>query len=180
MTYGGPFAENWFYVNEDAYGDEKLRRFTPREILAAKTRKVDWFREDQHVFPRIAEQAAKIARAGGRVGVGAHGQLQGLGYHWELWALARGMEPHEALRAATLHGAEIIGLAQDLGSVEPGKLADLVVLDADPLAGIRATNRIRYVMKNGELFDGATLDRVWPDPRPLPPLWWWSADPVAP
>jgi hypothetical protein len=87
---------------------------------------VKWFRQDEHVFPRTAAQAAKIVRAGGRVGVGSHGQLQGLGYHWEMWALAAGgLSGQEVLRAATLHGAEIIGIAQDVGSLEPGKKADL-------------------------------------------------------
>ena len=117
-------------------------------------------------------------RAGGRVGIGGHGQLQGLQCHWEMWALATGgLTPHEVLRAATLHGAEAIGYAQDLGSLEPGKLADLVVLDADPLQDLRNTTKIRYVMKNGELFDGATLDQVWPQAKPLPPLWWWNDSP---
>jgi Tol biopolymer transport system component len=85
----------------------------------------------------------------------------------------------EVLRAATLHGATAIGYAQDLGSLEPGKLADLVVLGADPLQDLRNTTKIRYVMKNGELFDGTTLDQVWPQTKPLPPLWWWNDSPAA-
>ena len=118
--------------------------------------------------------------AGGLVGVGSHGQLQGLGYHWEMWALASGgMKPHEVLRCATMYGAEIIGLDQDLGSLESGKLADLVVLEKNPLSNIRNTNTVRYVMKNGELFEGDTLDQIWPEKKPLPPLWWWGSDPPA-
>ena len=84
------------------------------------------------------------------------------------------MTPLEALRAATLHGAEMIGLGRDLGSVEPGKLADLVVLSKNPLDDIHNTNSVRYVMKNGELFDGNTLDRLLPSPQKLAPLWWWE------
>ena len=119
----------------------------------------------------------KILRAGGYVGVGSHGQLQGLGYHWEMWALASGgMTPMEVLRAATRNGAEMIGLAQDLGTLQPGKLADLVILDKNPLEDIRNTNTVRWVMKNGELFEGETLNQVWPEQKPLPPLWWWTAD----
>src|SRR5262249_53156150 len=120
--------------------------------------------------------AAKVVRAGGHVCVGSHGEMQGIGYHWELWALASGgLGNLEVLRCATLFGAEAIGHAQDLGRIEGGKLADLIVLTKHPLQEIHTTTAIRSVMKNGELFDGDTLDRVWPDPRPLPPLWWWGS-----
>ena len=178
VTYGGPAAENYFLTKESPAHDAKLARFTPPQLLAARTLRVPWFADTEYVFSRVAAQAAKIIRAGGRVGVGAHGQLQGLGYHWELWALASGgLTPHEALRAATLHGAEMIGVAQDTGTITPGKLADLVVLDADPLADIRHSDNIVYVVKNGEVFAGDTLDRVWPAAEPLPTQWWQDLEP---
>ena len=121
-----------------------------------------------------------IVEAGGRVGVGSHGQLQGLGYHWELWSLGSGgLSNHDALRAATIFGAEAIGLDGDLGSLEPGKLADLIVLDANPLDDLRNTNTIRYVMKNGRLYEGDTLDEVYPRRRPAPSFWWHHAAPAG-
>ena len=127
---------------------------------------------------RLAEAAGRIVRAGGHVGIGAHGQIQGIGYHWEMWMLASGgLKPMEVLRAATMGGAEALALAQDLGSLEAGKLADLVVLAKNPLDDIRNTNSVRYVMKNGELFEGDTLNQVWPQQKPLPPLWWWKDKP---
>ncbi len=89
------------------------------------------------------------------------------------------MTTFEALRAATLHGADAIGMAGDLGSLEVGKLADLHVLDRNPLTDIRNSSSVRYVMKNGRLYDGNTLDEVWPRVRALPRQWWWSEEPAA-
>jgi imidazolonepropionase-like amidohydrolase len=92
-----------------------------------------------------------------------------------MWAMASGgMTNFEILRAATLHGAEAVGYAQDLGSIEVGKLADLVVLAENPLDDIRNTNTINYVMKNGELFEGDTLNQVWPQQKAPPRMWWWD------
>jgi Tol biopolymer transport system component len=179
VSYGGPWAENYFYSRENPHDDAKLRRFTPHDEIDGRTlRRGQWFRDDQHVFRRHARFVRDLVEAGGKAGVGSHGQLQGLGYHWELWAMqSGGLDEHDALRVATLFGAEAIGLDGDLGSIEPGKLADLVVLEANPLDDIRATARIRSVMKNGRLYDGDTLDEVYPRQRALEPLWWWDDEP---
>jgi len=177
VGYGGPIGRDYFLTRTDLDGDAKLRRFTPHEELDSwKT--LTWNREDQYIFRRHAEQLARFVRAGGRVGLGSHGELQGLGVHWEIWMMqSGGMTTFETLRAATLHGADAIGLARDLGSIEVGKLADLQVLDRNPLVDIRNTNSIRYVMKNGRLYDGNTLDEIWPRALPLPRQWWWEEDP---
>lgn len=178
VAYGGPWAENYFYETTEVWNDAKLRRFLPTNVLEAKAKRRPWFAEDEHVFKKLAAEALKIVRAGGRVGVGGHGQLQGIQVHWEIWALAMGgFTPMEALRAATIHGAEAIGYAQDLGSLEPGKLADLIVLDRNPLDNIRHTTSIRYVVKNGDLYDGETLDRIAPVKTPRPKQWWWDSGP---
>ena len=181
VSYGGPWAENYFFTNEDLFGDEKLTHFTPRRELENKARRLQsdgpgpggWFMEEEYAFPKHSAWLVELVEAGGKTGVGSHGQLQGLGYHWELWAMqSGGMDEHDALRAATIMGAEAIGLGRDLGSIEAGKLADLVILDANPLDDIRNSNTVHQVMMNGRLYDGDTLDEVWPRQRAAPDEPW--------
>jgi Tol biopolymer transport system component len=177
VGYGGPTGLNYWLTHYNVDDDKKLRHFTPHEELDSwKTEQ--YFREDQYIFTGHAAQLAKMVAAGGRVGLGSHGELQGLGVHWELWMMASGgLKPLDVLRAATLHGADAIGHAKDFGSLEVGKLADLQILDRNPLDDIRNTNTIRSVMKNGRLYDGNTLDEVWPRAKPLGKQWWWGEDP---
>ena len=179
VSYGGPFGENWFYATENVHDDPKLNVFVPRENIDARARRrgpggggspgqAGWFLEEEHVFPRHAEFVKKMLEAGARMGVGSHGQIQGVGYHWEMWAMAAGgASNHDILRAATILGAEAIGFGEHLGSIEEGKFADLVVLNSNPLDDLRNTVDIRYVMKDGRLYDGTTLDEVHPEQRPL-------------
>ncbi|HVA57047.1 MAG TPA: amidohydrolase family protein [Gemmatimonadaceae bacterium] len=176
VEYGGPWAENYWYEHSDVLNDKKLNHFTPRDVVETKaSRRPGWWAPTQWSFPLFAAQAAKVVAAGGRVGLGSHGQLQGLGAQWEIWNIASGGMPRmDVLRVATIFGAEAIGMEKDVGSIEAGKLADLQVLDRNPLDDIRNTNTIKYVMKNGRLYDGNTLDEIWPRQKAAPRLWWWT------
>ncbi|NNE99698.1 MAG: amidohydrolase family protein [Pyrinomonadaceae bacterium] len=178
VTYGGPQAKYYFFEKGDIYSDKKLQRFNPQAVLDEKMSRIPWFRDSEHIFPQIAKGAADILAAGGRVGIGGHGELQGLQCHWEMWGFAMGgMKNHDVLRTATIMGAEAIGFGQELGSLEKGKMADLIVLDKNPLDDIRNTNTIRFVMKNGEMFEGDTLNQVYPQSKRLPTPWWWKGKP---
>ena len=169
VQYGGPWAENYFYESTDVHGDRKMRRFTPHKDLDGTVLRRPWFHEQEYSFPLAAKVLADIVAAGGRIGLGGHGQRQGIQDHWELWAIASGgMPTSEVLKVGTIYGAEGIGMGRDLGSLEKGKLADLLVLDKNPLDNIRNTTSIRYVMKNGELYEADTLDQVWPQQKKLP------------
>ncbi len=178
VAYGGPSGMNKYLTSVDIDADPRLRRFTPHDELD-KWQSLTWYRDDQYVHELHAEQLTKVVEAGGRVGLGSHGEVQGLGTHWELWMMASGgMDPHDALRAATLHSADAIGLAGDIGSLEVGKLADLQVLDANPLDDLQNTTAIRWVMKNGRLYESMTLNEIWPRRLDLPTQWWWRLEPA--
>jgi hypothetical protein len=179
VAYGAPWSENYFFETTDVLHNEKLRRYIPRELInSMMRRRGQWFSQEEYGFKGIAKGAADVVKAGGRVGIGGHGQMQGIGYHWEVWAMqSGGMSTLEALKVATIFGAEAIGLNQDIGSLEVGKFADLVVFDKDPLADIHNTNTIKFVMKNGEFFEGDSLERIWPTQKKLDKQYWWETEP---
>ena len=175
VSFGGPMGEIYWFTNENVHDNERLARFTPHETLDSRTRRragaagsVAWAMDEEYVFEDHARFLADVVADGGFAGVGSHGQLQGLGFHWELWMVASGgMSNHDALKSATILGANGIGLETELGSVEPGKLADLAIMSRNPLENLRNTVSVEQVMMNGRLFDAETLDEVWPRQRAL-------------
>jgi Tol biopolymer transport system component len=181
VSYGGPFAENYWWETENPYHDAKVQYFMPYEEIASKTRRVKegWFMPEEQVFPKHAKTMDALVTAGALAGIGSHGEFQGLGYHWEMWAMqSGGMKPFDVLRVATILGATGLGLDHDLGSLKVGKLADLVILDKNPLDNIRNTNSVVYVMKNGRLYDGNTCNEVYPGGQMLDRSEWNFDKPV--
>lgn len=159
VGYGGIWGENYWYQKTRVWEKERLLAFTPRAVVDQRSRRREMAPDDEFGHFYNAEGCKKLLDGGTKVQLGAHGQLQGLGAHWELWMLAQGgMTPMEALRAGTQHGADYIGMGHALGSLEPGKMADLVILDANPLEDIQHTEKIAYVIKNGRMYDPMTLN----------------------
>ncbi|WP_411768578.1 amidohydrolase family protein [Winogradskyella sp. A3E31] len=179
VSYGGPWAENYFYSRENPYSDKKLQYFTPYEELAQKSRRrPGWFMDEEHVFQKHAEFMKDLIEADGIGGVGSHGQLQGLGFHWELWSIASGgMRNIDALKIATIKGTEAIGLDTDLGSIETGKIADILIMSKNPLDDLRNTNTLTHVVKNGIVYDADTLDEIAPQEKKAEPFTWQTKRP---
>jgi imidazolonepropionase-like amidohydrolase len=148
----------------------------PESVLVAGSARREIAPDDNYVDDESAREAAKLARLGVPVAIGAHGQEPGIAAHWELWSFVRGgMSPIEALRAGTIESARSLGYDKDIGSLERGKLADLVVLDADPTADIRNSEKVSKVMLNGRLYDAATLNEEVTGTRKRLAYWWEGA-----
>jgi len=160
ISHGGPPAGEDFIVREHALDDPEIAKWYPPAARERSFARVPWVAPRDYVYGPMASGAAAIQRAGGIVGMGSHGNYPGVGTHWEMYAhAAGGMTPLEVLRAATIGSATAIGRQDELGSLEPGKYADFVVLDANPLDDLHNARRIRYVVKDGRVYDEAALRR---------------------
>ena len=177
VSYGGMFAQHYWRGKYDIHSDEKLRTFTPHGEIDRNGRRRTLLLDDDYHFKGIAKGAKDIVEAGGYVGLGSHGEQQGIGAHWELWMLASGgMSNHDVLKSATLTGAYTGGLQDDIGSLETGKIADLIVLNSNPLDDIKNSLDIVYVMKNGELFDADNLNKLTGDKARYETFFWVNED----
>lgn len=177
VGYGGLDGEHYWYAHTDVWKHPLLSRYVPRSVLEPRSVRRETAPEEDYNILRVARTATQLSRAGVNTMIGAHGQREGLGAHWEMWMFVLGgMTPMEALRTATINPARNFGFDKDLGSLEPGKLADLVVIDGNPLADIRQSDRIVQVMQNGRLYDAATMNQVAPVAKARKPLFFEGAD----
>ncbi len=172
VGYGGLSGEFYWYQHSNVWENERLLQFTPRDLIVPRSRRRLMAAEDDFNHILIAKGAKQLMDAGALVNMGAHGQIHGIGAHWEIWMMQQGgMTNMEALRTATLNPALTLGMDKDLGSIEAGKLADLVVLDRNPVENIRHTDTVRMVMINGRLYDH-DLNEIGTRERKRAPFWW--------
>jgi len=175
VNYGGLNGEYYWYQHTNVWENEKLLKYYPRAIIDARSRHRTMVPEEEYENGHIlVSKSCKVfSDAGVKVNLGAHGQLQGLGAHWELWSLQQGgMTNMEAIRAATINGADYIGMSADIGSLEVGKLADLVIMDKNPLDDIQNSLTIRYTMVNGRLYDTETMNEIGNHPSERGKFYW--------
>jgi Tol biopolymer transport system component/imidazolonepropionase-like amidohydrolase len=160
VAYGGPSGERWAYEHDNVWENERLLRYVPRSNVDPQSRRRQKAADDEYFHDELAAAAKRLVDQGNLVQIGAHGQMQGLAFHWEMRLLETGgFTPHEVLRSATLHGARYLGMDGDIGTIEVGKLADLLLVDGNPLVDLRAAENISHVMINGRLLDAMTLPR---------------------
>jgi imidazolonepropionase-like amidohydrolase/Tol biopolymer transport system component len=160
VVYGGPSGERYFYEHDDVWANERLLRYVPREQVDPQSRRREKAADDEYYHDEVAAAAKALVDQGNSVQIGAHGQMQGLAFHWEMRMLTQGgFSPHEALRSATLYGARYLGMDGDIGSLEVGKLADLIIVDGDPLARIEDAENVTQVMVNGRIWEAMDLPR---------------------
>lgn len=173
VTYGGLTSEDRFYRDTEVWKHPLLSQFVPPTVLQPRSvRRVTSpepdFRDDD-----AAAAAKELMELGVVVNTGAHGQREGLATHWEMWSFAEGgMSPMQMLSTATINPARYLGMDKDLGSIEVGKLADLQVVDGNPLEDVKVTDRITHVIVNGRLYRADDLAEEVTGNAAAPKLWW--------
>jgi imidazolonepropionase-like amidohydrolase/Tol biopolymer transport system component len=175
VSYGSVSGEYYWYQHSQVWEKERLLRFTPRFIVDTRGRHRTMLPEEEYINGHIlvSKHLKKLSDEGVKVNMGAHGQLQGLGAHWEIWMMQQGgMSNHEALKTATINPAQTLGLDEWIGSLQPGKLADLIVLDKNPLDEIYNTESIRYTVINGRIYDADQMTEIGNYNKPRTPFYW--------
>lgn len=165
VNYGGMSGEYEWYQKTNVYEKTRLMAFTPRSIINNRARHRTMIPEEEYVNGHVltSKSCTALQNNGVNINLGAHGQLQGLGAHWELWMLAEGgMSNHQALKCATINGAKYLGMDNEIGSLKVGKLADLIICDKNPLVNIKDSETVQYTMVNGRLFDCDTMNEITP------------------
>jgi len=171
VAYGGLDGEHYWYARTDVWKHPILSKYVPRSVLVPRSVRRETAPDEDFNVISAARAATELQRAGVPVNIGAHGQREGLAAHWEMWTATQGgMTSLEALRTATINPARYIGLDKDIGSLEVGKLADLVIIDGDVLSDIRNSDKVTHVMINGRIYESATMNEIGATPKTRQPF----------
>ncbi|MGP1834921.1 amidohydrolase family protein [Shewanella frigidimarina] len=161
VAYGGISGEHYWYDKTDVWAHPRLSMYVPHDILDARSMRRTTAPDEHYNHFNVARVANELNNIGVKPNIGAHGQREGLAAHWEMWMFAQGgMSNMEVLKTATINPAVTFGMDHQLGSIKVGKLADLIVIDGDPLADIRTTDKVTYTMVNGKLFNSETMNQL--------------------
>ena len=175
VSYGALSGEYYWYQHTNVWEKDKLLRYTPRAVIDTRSRHRVMAPEEEYEngYMQVSRSLKKLTDAGVTINMGAHGQIQGIGAHWEIWMLAQGgITPLQALRCATMNPAKALGLDKSIGSLEAGKLADMIVLDKDPLLNIYNTESVHYTMINGRLYDTENMNEIGNYNKARPKFYW--------
>ncbi len=189
VTFGEMMGENYLYENTRAWENPKVQTYiqetnssysavfttphsAPFHVRAMTTMKAAPELWDVG-FRAVSRSTKKMDEAGVLINSGSHGQVFGLAMHWEMWSMAAGgMDTHKVLRTATMNGARTLGLEDEIGSLEVGKLADIIVMDKNPLEDIENTDSVSLTMINGRLYDSFSMNEIGNYDRPRTKFYW--------
>jgi len=173
VAYGTQFGENYWYDRTEVWKNDRLLTYVPPSIVDSRSRRRNTSEYGDYGHIEVSKYVKMLSDGGTKINLGSHGQLQGLGAHWEMWMLAQGgMSPMQVLRSATINGATYLGMDKEIGSLERGKLADLVIINQNPLDDIRNSDNIKYVMVNGRLYDADTMNETGSGNKLRMNFWW--------
>jgi hypothetical protein len=173
VSRGTQYGENFWFDRLEVWRNAYLLNYVPQYIIDARSRRRTTSEYGDYGHIDVARATKQIADGGTKITIGSNGEIQGLGAHWEMWMLAQGgMSPMDVLRAATINGAAYLGMDKEIGSLEVGKLADMVILNDNPLDDIRNSEKIKYVMINGRLYDTESMNEIGNREKPRLHFWW--------
>jgi len=171
VSYGGLMGEEYWYDRTNVWQNERLMRYTPKSAVYSRSVRRLKAPDSEYNHIYVAQEAKTLRDLGVLVNIGAHGQRAGLAAHWEIWSMVQGgFSPWEALRGASIDGAKSLGMDAQIGSLEAGKLADLVIIDGNPLEDISRSEYVSYTIINGRAYEAATMNQIAPDQVSRKPL----------
>ncbi|RLV60816.1 amidohydrolase [Parashewanella curva] len=175
VAYGGISGEHYWYDKTNVWEHPRLSKYVPSELLNSRSMRRTKAPDGHYNHFNVVKVAKELNDIGVVANIGAHGQREGLAAHWEMWMFAQGgMTNMEVLKTATINPAKTFALDHQLGSIKKGKLADLMVIDGNPLENIRDTDKVVYTMVNGKLYDAETMNELNGDMKKRKPFFFES------